>query len=278
MICPGMNIVLSLTLYNKTIYRHEIGVIMSNLSDALSFEDLSSAYRIEKKTATLSAVRKDLYPAMAALLIGLRLEYEKQLSIDSESLFCEGANQRRKRANDLSREITEIRMAKICSLALLGARGGQNVLDNLTSEEKEYYNSILEYSRRHVNIVERLSGKKKFETPPIDPEPVSKGDVVVDKIPPRKKEPEVPAEMPPYVPDDEYDMEEPEPMPEEDVPSPAVDAEDDMIVIRILEDLPAFSGPDRNYELTKEDIVRMPKIMAEALINREKAVPLNPAP
>jgi len=251
---------------------------MSNLSDALSFEDLSSAYRIEKKTATLSAVRKDLYPAMAALLISLRLEYEKQLSIDSESLFCEGANQRRKRANDLSREITEIRMAKICSLALLGARGGQNVLDNLTSEEKEYYTSILEYSRRHVNIVERLSGKKKFETPPIDPEPVSKGDVVVDKTPLCKKEPEVPVEMPPYIPEDEYDMEEPEQMHEEDIPAPIVDVEEDMVVIRILEDLPAFSGPDRNYELTKEDIVRMPKIMAEALINREKAVPLNPAP
>jgi Uncharacterized protein conserved in archaea len=251
---------------------------MSNLSDALSFEDLSSAYRIEKKTATLSAIRKDLYPAMAALLISLRLEYEKQLSLDSESLFCEGANQRRKRANDLSREITEIRMAKICSLALLGARGGQNVLDNLTLEEKEYYNSILDYSRRHVNIVERLSGKKKFETPPIDPEPVSKGDVIVDKTPPRKIEPEVPAEMPPYIPDDEYDMEEPEPMREEDIPAPITDVEEDMMVIRILEDLPAFSGPDRNYELTKEDIVRMPKIMAEALINREKAVLLNPAP
>ena len=252
---------------------------MSNLSDALSFEDLSSAYRIEKKTATLSAVRKDLYPAMAALLIALRLEYEKQLSVDSESLFCEGANQRRKRANDLSREITEIRMAKICSLALLGARGGQNVLDNLTLEEKEYYNSILEYSRRHVNIVERLSGKKRFETPAIDPEPASKGDVVIDKTPPKKIEPAIPEEMPPYIPDDEYDIAEPEPMLEEEIPAPApIVVEEDMMVIRILEDLPTFSGPDRNYELTKEDIVRMPKIMAEALINREKAVPLNPAP
>jgi len=251
---------------------------MSNLSDALSFEDLSSVYRIEKKTATLSAVRKDLYPIMAALLINLRLEYEKQLSIDSESLFCEGANQRRKRANDLSKEITEIRMEKICSLALLGARGGQNVLDNLTPEEKEYYNSILDYSRRHVNIVERLSGKKRFETPPIDPEPASKGDVVIDKTPPKKVEPEASAEMPPYIPDDEYDVAEPEQMPEEDIQTPVPDNTDDMMVIRILEDLPTFSGPDRNYELTKEDIVRMPKAMAEALINREKAVPLNPAP
>jgi len=59
---------------------------------------------------------------------------------------------------------------------------------------------------------------------------------------------------------------------------PKKEDEDELVVIRILEDLPPFSGPDRNYELFKEDIVRMPRAMALALINREKAAPVNPGP
>jgi hypothetical protein len=250
---------------------------MPNVSETFSFDDLSTVYRMERKSATLSAVRRDLYPAMATLLVTLRIEYEKQLANDPESLICEGANQRRKRANNLSKEIAEIRMGKICSIALLGARGGQNVLDTLTSEERDYYQEILELSKRHVNLVDRLSGKKKFETPAIDPEPIARGTMSIGPSKESKKISE-PADMPPYIPDDEFDVEQTEePDIIKDIPE-KVSTENEMLVIRILEDLPTFSGPDRNYELSKEDIVRMPKVMAEALINREKAMLLSPLP
>ena len=222
-------------------------------SEPMSFEDLGAIYRVEKKSPPLSAVRKDLYPAMASLIIGLRSEYEKHLSADPDSIICEGANQRRKKAVSMSREITELRMGKIAALALIGARGGQNTLDHLTSEEKEYYENVLNISKRHIGIMDRLSGKRKFETPEIDPEPV------VEKKVPRP----VPEEMPANVPE---------------APAEEMSEEDEMMVIRVLEDLPPFSGPDRNYELSKEDIVRMPKAMALALINRDKAVPISPGP
>jgi len=250
---------------------------MPNVSETFSFDDLSTVYRMERKSATLSAVRRDLYPAMATLLVTLRIEYEKQLANDPESLICEGANQRRKRANNLSKEIAEMRMGKICSIALLGARGGQNVLDTLTAEEREYYQEVLELSRRHVNLVDRLSGKKKFETPAIDPEPIARGTVSISPSNEPKKSVES-MEMPPYIPDDEFDIEQRE---EPDIIENIQDdkpTESEMLMIRILEDLPTFSGPDRNYKLSKEDIVRMPKVMAEALINREKAMLLSPLP
>ena len=253
---------------------------MANVSETLSFDDLSSVYRMERKTATLSVVRRDLYPAMATLLISLRLEYEKQLSLDPESLICEGANQRRKRAVKLSKEITEIRMEKITTLANLGAMGRQNSLDALTSEERDYYNNILDLAKRHIGLVDRLSGKKRYETPQIDPEPVVVKTEPVKKPVVVEEPPELPEEMPPYIPDvEEILIEEPT----EPIDSPAPEAlenpvEMDMVVIRVLEDLPPFSGPDRNYDLKKEDVVRMPKIMAEALINREKAIVISPSP
>jgi len=243
-------------------------VQMSKNSESLSFEDLGAIYRVEKKTPTLSAVRRDLYPSMAALIISLRAEYEKCLSSDPESIICEGVNQRRKKAVSMSREITELRMGKITALALISARGGQNVLDHLTPEERSFYNEILEISRKHIAIVDRLSGKKKFETPEID-----SGPAVEKKTSSHSKA------APPAV-----KVEEPEVLAPEAAPAktkekePIEEEDDDLVVIRVLEDLPPFSGPDRNYELFKEDIVRMPKAMAQALINREKAVLVNPGP
>lgn len=244
-------------------------------SEPLSFEDLGAIYRVEKKNPTLSSVRKDLYPAMAGQIISLRTEYEKHLANDPDSIICEGVNQRRKKAMSLSKEITEMRMSKIVSLALIGARGGQNVLDHLTPEEREYYDDILNISRRHVNIMDRLSGKRRFETPEIDPEPVvvkpAEPEPIIEEVE-EEVEIEAIAEVEDIPPEPPAPVQEPGSQEEE------CDEEDEFVIIRVLEDLPPFSGPDRNYELSKEDIVRMPKTMATALINREKAVLINPAP
>jgi DNA replication factor GINS len=245
---------------------------MLKSSDPMSFDDLSAIYRVERKSPTLSAVRKDLYSAMAGLVIDLRTEYEKHLSADPDSIICEGVNQRRKKASSLSKEITEIRMGKIAALALFGARGGQSVLDNLTPEERDYYHDVLSISKKHVGIMDRLSGKRRFDTPDIDPEPVKK------KVPEPAVEKEKPASVP--IAENPPGPSRADNMPADSQGGPAEENadEDETAVIRILEDLPPFSGPDRNYELSKEDIVRMPKTMAEALIKRDKAVLISPLP
>ena len=43
------------------------------------------------------------------------------------------------------------------------------------------------------------------------------------------------------------------------------------MVVRILDDLPEFAGPDRTYTLSKEDVVTLPTEIAEGLIRGEKA-------
>ena len=246
---------------------------MSKGTDPMNFDDLGTVYRTEKKSPSISSVRKDLYPAMAGLITDLRTEYEKQLSVDSESIMCEGANQRRKKAISLSKEVTELRMGKIASLALIGARGGQNSLNNLTQEERLLYEDILTITKKHVLIVDRLSGKRKYETPEIDSEPAA------EKHAPA---PAAETNIPRIKQTEEPDIEEFPPAEEEtraeERPEPAAVEKEEYMVIRILEDLPPFSGPDRNYTLSKEDIVRMPKTMALVLIGREKAVLISPGP
>jgi DNA replication factor GINS len=294
---------------------------MANTGQEMTIDDLTSVYRVERKSKALSQVRRDLYPAMAALLAKIRADYEKQLAIDPDSLICEGINQRRKKSNQISKDIVDMRMDKVCSLALIGSKGGSNAVDAMTQEEREYYTSVLEISKRHNCILDRLSGKKRFEIPDIDSKPVHKEPVVPavakveepvaeDIVHAVEKDPKKPVQEPAVkevhadihediIPIDEEDQEMPEPDADDDIPEelvgkffdapkiedpkteePAPDIvqeSDDTIVIRILEDLPLFSGPERDYDLSKEDIVRMPKVMAEMLIEREKAVLVSPS-
>jgi DNA replication factor GINS len=280
---------------------------MSNpAQDAMSYDDLSVAYRIEKKASTLAPIRKDFYPAVSTLLMSLKTEYDKQLSSDPDSLVCEGANQRRKKANRLSMEVVETRMRKICEMALRGAMGAQNLVDMLTPEEKKYYNDILDISRKQENILKHLSGNRRYETPDISPsaeEPPKAASVSAKAEDLRNIPAEDSDDMPmpdedgEQLPDDDSTVqtatEQAETVPEaigitSKIPDiPATDAiladtidgiYDDTMIIRVLEDLPPFSGPDRDYSLSKEDIVRMPKMMAQVLIDREKAAPVSPAP
>lgn len=266
---------------------------MPPVLDPMTFDDLTAIYRMEKKTATLPAVRRDLYPAMASLLSALKTEYDRQLSMDPDSLVCEGANQRRKKGNHLSKEIVELRMQKICALALRSAMGAQNSIESLTSEEKEYYNDVLNISQKQENILNRIGGRKKFETSEIDREiPEHRYQTpAVEDIPPApvKTEEEPKAEDIPFSDEsylsemmEEEDQEIPPDILDSVPPAKDVKSEEskdgEFAVIRILEDLPPFSGPDRDYNLSKEDIVRMPKVMADALVGREKAVAIRPTP
>ncbi len=51
-----------------------------------------------------------------------------------------------------------------------------------------------------------------------------------------------------------------------------------MVIVRILEDLDEdISGIDRTYSLKKEDIVRMPQMLAKVLVNRNLAKIVNHA-
>ncbi len=45
----------------------------------------------------------------------------------------------------------------------------------------------------------------------------------------------------------------------------------DHVIVHILEDLPPFAGLDTTYHLKKEDVVTLPKTIAEVLVSRGKA-------
>lgn len=286
---------------------------MSPVLEHMTFDELSELYRVEMNGSSISPARRDLFRAMADLLTRLRGEYEKQLALDPDSVMCEGAEHRRKSAERLCKEIVRIRATKVCNMAFLGALGSKNSLDVLTEEEKSYYYKIMEASKAHLSEVDRLRGKRVTVATHIDEVPARDLPVreeVPEEIPEGIPEeapaiPEAPAEPEPEPetvppedllqdgfpdPDDAFPpedvmaewAEEPEvqvPMPDNGaVPEEEPDESLEPALIRILEDLPEFAGPARDYRLCKEDVVTVPKVMAEALINSGKAAAVDPSP
>jgi len=303
---------------------------MDDSHDMMTFDDLGVIYRMESKSNAPTSVRKDLYPAMAQLLIRLKRDCDKELERDSESYAYESLNSKRNKARGLVRNITERRMRKIAELALQNASGGGASTDMVTLEEREYYNEILRVSKEHMASMSDLSRRRKPEIAPLSPledvpQPevkmrtpdfnprdaplaTSNGTMVSDSVPnddlkdgDDSLDDDFVSEM--LMADEEMMMDgdkgpvEPEPpkdvqpieigkgaVPVDSPIEPAVqedegchEDEEGMSVIRVLETMPRFSGPKCEYDLRKEDIVRMPGFMAMALVASKKAVYINPS-
>lgn len=267
---------------------------MSPVLQPMTYEELSQIFREEKNGKALMPVRQDLYRAMADLLIRLRQDYEREISKDPDSIMAEGANQKRKKAETLIKQILNFRARKICNKAVLSADGNIEELGSLTVEERDYYDMVVSRSRNLLSTVDRYRGKKTVnslidepihtpapEIPVKEPEPMpapedAMASGVEDEFPPIPDEEEVFDEEPIY--DEPFDEPVPEPVVAEEPPAekPA-EPESDTMVLRVLEDLPPFSGPDRDYNLHKEDIVTLPTSMAVILIKSEKAVEVTPS-
>ena len=264
---------------------------MAGNDGAMTNEDLSAAYRTESNSTQLTALRKDFYVAAQQLIDSLSKECFRLMSDSPDSVMYEGMVQKKKKAQENFKNVVRIRMDKISGMAVRGARGSSNVIDHLTSEEKEYYNKVLEASKEFWRIHE---GKKrnlvtqditeveKPKEPVVVVEDVPLSEIPVDDVPEDMGSPaeeivedeEIPIPEPVPEPVEETIPEEiPEEVPvsiPEEEPQKDVGEEGD-VVIRILEDLPPFSGPEVDYYLKKEDIVRMPAILARILINQGKA-------
>lgn len=257
---------------------------MSTGTGPLTFEELSGMYRVEMASSSLVEPRKDLFRAIANFLTSLRKEYEKQMSMDPDSAFTEGIDSQRKRSEWLTKSLISIRTRKIIRMAVLGAEGGRVDMDLLTPEELEYYKSVMELTKNQLAEIDRLRGRIKTVNTRIDAPAQPVAEIVPEPAP------APPDEIPYDESSEEPFDEEPDDFPEEEpvatpkLPDPAPEMveespiESELVLVRILEDLPEFAGPERDYKLSHEDLVVIPKMLADALVNTEKAKVVRPRP
>lgn len=209
----------------------------------ITYEELMSVHRQESGGRFLVKLSSDFYELLSKYLMALeeRCSGEKDIGGDISGMLLTQL----KRAQEKSAEIYELRMRKIALMAMTGAFGAVSRLDHATPEEIEAFNTLKEFFIDHHK---RIFGQ---------------GDVIAQEKTRQSVEP--PAQ--PEAPKDDSIEEKTEESEEQGKGQP-----EEIVIVRILENLPAFAGADRNYQLKKEDLISLPRNIAEILVRHNKAV------
>ncbi len=243
--------------------------------EPMTYDDVTEIYRKEQRSKAITEVRRDFYPALRECLDRLRRDNEREIASDPFSPKSMSLSNQLKKISEKADQIFEFRMEKLLQMALRASGGGRADTTRLTEEEREVYNQVLVLiQQRRANGLESKKDEKEapepeeLSLPQVAPKPIEEETYdgpaeVAEEVAVSVKSPEVPATVCPEV-------EQASPA----APRPQVTAftQGEYVLLRILEDIPPFAGPDRNYVLRREDLVTLPTSIAKALITRRKAV------
>ncbi len=231
--------------------------------ESMTYDDVTEVYRKEQRSKNITEVRKDFYPALRECLDGLKKVHEKEMSLDPYSAKAMSLSNQMKKISEKSMQIYEFRMEKILLMALRSSGGAKVDTSRLTDEEKDLFEQISRNLRLNRDLLTEGERKEnKLEEPegrPIAEEKVQV-EVIAEQTPP-VKEPAIVVTAP-----DVPSIPVPETITAAQVPP------SEYVLLRILEDIPPFAGPDRNYVLHKEDVVTIPSSIARVLIGKKRAV------
>jgi DNA replication factor GINS len=264
--------------------------MMPPLLEPLTYEEVTEIYRKEQKTKNVTEIRKDFYPALRDMLIRLWKESEKVMVADKFSTKAGLLDNQMKKISEKALQIFDFRAEKIMLTALRAAGGTKVEIDRLTEEEKVLFEKVfasVKEQRGSVLEMERMTVGKAVL--PSEPEPERSiesplKDTTISMI----RRPEVKSEPSGDMIKSPKDAGFPEEIEEieetvkgtakpQEVGKQVPKSAEEYLMLRILEDIPSFAGPDKNYKLSREDIVTLPMSIAATLINKGKAVQLIPS-
>ncbi len=244
---------------------------MSPPPEPLNYEEVMKVYREERRTANFTEVRRDFYQAARALVEQLKREHEREVAADPYSAKARSLGQQINKLTEKILQIFDFRAEKIALMAIRASSGGKADVSRLTDEEKAFLESMLSQTRAsREGIFGPTKQKEVVVVPTVAPIPQAPQPVAVKVEEPTKS---LPVAQPPAPPKTaEAKVEVPKPSePKEASPPPSTD-----VLLRILEDIPSFAGPDQVYRLKKEDIITLPAAIGKALVKRGKAEEIHP--
>lgn len=256
-------------------------IVMSPPADEFTFETLTEVYRREQRNKTISEVRKDFYPAMRDCLENLKRESEREFAVDQFSTKAKLASNQLMKFQEKSAQVFEFRFGKLMDMALRAAQGAKLETARLTIEEQEVYDKVYSLLKDCRAVVLEGGRPRAVELEEPSLMPTAAPEMVVEAL---REESAVTTPLTATLPAEEIMTVPPapaapieQPIIAEQAPA-AVEAvaeaapAPDHVVLRIMEDIPAFAGPGRTYRLQKEDLVSLPQAIARALIVRKKAI------
>ncbi len=204
----------------------------------IGYEDIMGLFRQENKSSQLNKVDPALYDKMAGYIKALRKESERELAMNPMSQASMMLNDQLKKAIDKAKRVYELRQRKISLLALRKVAGDNPDTGNLTADELVLFSNLVSVLGAHKD------SKADFE-----------------ELGPRFTTPKDVIELPGAPPEKACETKE----------KVADEPGEELVLIRVLEDVPTFAGVDKEYKLRKEDIISLPKDIASALVSHGKA-------
>ena len=215
--------------------------------DEVNFERVTKVYREETGRKTLSALEVDFYDKLAAYLRrlgeGAQREAQKDPNAPKAILLQDELRKVRKKRD----QIFTYRERKLALLASSRASGAEAEVPNLPTHERALFDGMVALLRK--------AREGAFGGSPFGTEPAPAPSAAAREAPAFKPLGDTARIVPP----------------EETRKSAAAPGIKDHVVVHVLEDLPPFAGIDTTYHLRKEDVVTLPKTIAQVLVNRGKA-------
>lgn len=204
----------------------------------MTYEEIMGLFRQENKSPQLTKVDPALYEKMGSYIKTLRKEHEKETMLNPSSQTRLMLSDQLKKAIEKAERIYELRQRKIALLALRKVAGDNPDTTNLTPDELVLFTNLTSVLGAHKDA------KADFE-----------------ELGPRFTQPKE-VEVLPEAPSGgvcEHKGKE-----------PTKENAEELVLVRVLEDVPTFAGVDKEYRLKKEDIVSLPKSIAHALLSHGK--------
>jgi DNA replication initiation complex subunit (GINS family) len=256
---------------------------MPNPLKPLDYPEVMDVWRKEKDLKSLAEMRRDFFPEVKTFVSRLKEEAQAEAAKDPYSTKTRSLNVQVANVTEKVTQVFEIRMEKILRMAIRGASGGKVEITRMVDEEKAYFEHVFTLTKEiRAREIDPIKGQKELDVQPqklpeggevgkaeepsltVAPkEPIEKA-IVVEAA----RTPAIEVAVKPAAPS--LKTSQPVlPMPGDAEAKP--DAKD-LLVLRILEDIPPFAGPFGNYRLRREDVATLPSGLARALIKRGKAI------
>jgi len=216
--------------------------------EEVNFERVTKVYREESGKKTLVTLEADFYDKLAAYVARLdasaNAESQKNPNAPKALLLQDELRKVRKRRD----QIFTYRERKLALLASSRASGADVEVPNLPTQERVLFEGMVALLK--ASRADAFGATSTAKEPPA-PAP----EASTSKPTPAAK-----------------DSDRMRIVRAEDTKRTAVRPSlKDHVLVHVLEDLPPFAGIDTTYRLKKEDVITLPKTIAEILVNRGKA-------
>ncbi len=218
--------------------------------EEVNFERVTKVYREEGGKKTLVALEQDFYDKLAAYVKWLEEGANKEAQANPNSPKALMLQDELRKVLKRREQIFTYRERKLALLASSKASGAEIEMLTLPRQDRILFDAMVSLL---VQTRSDAFGGSPFGSEPLPADASSETTPAPSGQPPKKA-----ASM--------------KVLSSEETKKPKVAPSlKDHVLVHVLEDLPPFAGLDTTYSLKKEDVVTLPKTIAEILVNRGKA-------